>query len=145
LDSKKNEIKFNLWKLHSKWQFWTVPKKNIQGILGIKRVPLEDVGNNVFSFSLKMETYEELIRKKLMQRKLEREFLKINVNDQPYAKIIGIDMLWLSISTIDGYGHGIMSQHDQAVSAFFECFWKKNYVTWILKIDFECLGKEMFI
>jgi hypothetical protein len=56
-------------------------------------VPLEDVGNNVFSFSLKMETYEELIRKKLMQRKLEREFLKINVNDQPYAKIIGIDML----------------------------------------------------
>jgi hypothetical protein len=25
-----------------------------------------------------------------------------------------------------GYSHGIMSQHDQAVSAFFECFLKKN-------------------
>jgi hypothetical protein len=40
-----------------------------------------------------------------------------------------------------GYGHGLMSHKDQALSAFA----KKNSVTWILKIDFECLGKEMFI
>jgi hypothetical protein len=28
---------------------------------------------------------------------------------------------------------------------FLGAFAKKIYVTWILKIDFECLGKVMFI
>jgi hypothetical protein len=28
---------------------------------------------------------------------------------------------------------------------FLSAFAKKIYVTWILKIDFECLGKVMFI
>jgi hypothetical protein len=27
---------------------------------------------------------------------------------------------------------------------FFSAFAKKYYVTWIFKIDFECLGKVMF-
>jgi hypothetical protein len=38
-----------------------------------------------------------------------------------------------------------MSQCDQALSVFLSAFEKINYVTWILKIDFECLGKEIFI
>jgi hypothetical protein len=28
---------------------------------------------------------------------------------------------------------------------FLSAFAKKNYAIWILKIDFKCLGKEMFI
>jgi hypothetical protein len=42
----------------------------------------------------------------------------------------------------NGYGHGIMSQCDQARSAFLPIFF---YLTLILDEDFECLGKEMFI